>query len=114
MRENDIKIAEWLGYRAIAGSIYTTDHDERGYYRAGALLDYTADDSAAITLLPVLVERGYQVDLHSYNGEWIFKILKQCQTLARGNFEIWGQRQTISIAQSISSATISLIEKEGV
>lgn len=58
----DKKIAEWLGWTYANGHWYADRNDQRK--RRNLLPNWSTDDSIAITLLPVLVERGYCPELY--------------------------------------------------
>lgn len=59
-RENDAKIAEWLGHLVMNGSI----HKEGRHYKHSDLPDYSTSDADAISMLP----RGYHVALTGPSG----------------------------------------------
>jgi hypothetical protein len=102
------KIAEWLGYKVVAGSVFLFEED-RGWYRHGALPDFENSNAAAIELLPVLVEKGYMVNLMCIPAtchQYCCGIMESSEEPAP---EIERTGETISAA--ITSAIIALIEK---
>ena len=104
MKEENKKIAEWLGFRVTNGSTFLFE-EERGWYRSGALPNYCQSDADAISLLPVLVKKGYLPRLVYYQGlGW------QCEISTEYTFLIQGRSNTI--ASAISSAVLQLIESE--
>jgi len=105
------KIAEWLGFKVIAGSIFLFD-DERGWYRDGALPDYATSDVVAVTLLPVLVEKGHGALLTDDGCKrWDFTIWVDMtineDTETVNTIEVVGKA---TIAEAISAAVVKLIE----
>ncbi len=90
MTDNET-IARW------AGTVRTM-----GYGPAPDYPDYTKD-SAAITLLPVLVKRGYLPTLRCLD-QWLFRVVKPMKydKVSVG----------ATIAQAITQAVLNLIESE--
>lgn len=70
-------------------------------------LDYTTSDADAISLLPVLVERGYGVSLIGQEGVYVFDIVRPLIS----PIQLWSG-EGASIAAAITTATLQLIESE--
>ena len=66
----DELIASWLGFTVCGDSVFLHE-EERGLYRDGALKKYSTSDAAAVSLLPELVKRGYDVDLFNDGPYWL-------------------------------------------
>ena len=113
-RENDKKIAEWLGWvqSPVIKSAWNKP-DGQGLY-LDILPNYTTSDSDAIILLPVLVERGYCVALIGSvedNSEMTpSENIEMTYQVAIDYHKILVHASTIS--KAITSAVLQLIEKE--
>lgn len=107
-KEADKKIAEWMGFKVIAGSVYLYE-DERGWYRDGTLPNYSESNIDAITLLPVLVEKGYTAIVSGVPADchqWDCRILSNDDTENGLDIERTGE----TMAEAISEAALALIE----
>ena len=112
-REQDAKIAEWLGFKLYKEKF---NNGFRRYwsrwpgetYTINTLPHYTTSDTDAISLFPVLADREYTFDL-SWTGskvyDWTFGIYKNDKEV------VWICKQP-TIAAAISSAVLQLIESE--
>jgi hypothetical protein len=96
------KVARWLGWYQIPSSSFWRRPDGN----VVILPDFEGDNTEAITLMPVLVEKGYEgVTLSNYkNFGWMLHtnlvpewLLVDCKP---------------TISQAITSAVILLIDKE--
>lgn len=102
--QDDRLIAEWAGlYVTPTGWIMADGEKGR------PCPDYTTSDAAAITLLPVLVERGYETTLESWKGSdgnkyHQYKAVKEDHKLDSGICQ--------SIATAITTAILELIKGE--
>lgn len=117
------KIAIWLGWVKVDSAIkpdvdgwwHDPKHPNPTVRRPTP--KFTTDDAAAISLLPVLVERGYQVkldnwyaDFHAPECEWRFKIEKYEGAVKSDKWFAESNKATIS--EAITSAVLILIERE--
>lgn len=84
-QEINVNIAEWLGWK----------YSDKGY-----IPDFYDSDADAITLLPVLAGKGWDVDLLNDGGKWLF---------IAGEMTEYAEGETIS--QAICAAILELIEK---
>ena len=109
-RETDKRIAKWLGWFQLEnGNWYhnkTLQKTEYKYLIGSTLPLFSTSDSIAITLLPVLVTRGYHYSIKNLES-WTEFILykdpaKKCISSGLGT----------TISEAITSAVIALIEKE--
>ena len=104
-RENDNKIATWLGFSGTGLPNSFGDKEPCNPFACHILPtpNYSTSDADAITLLPELVKRWHEVALE-YNkdiGEWQFYI----PDLEHG---VWG----LTISGAICAAVLELIDKE--
>lgn len=102
--ESDKMIAEWLGWTEHATSP-SFMKNTKGLTRKARY--YTTNDKDAITLLPVLVERGYYWFLRSFTATTVMMEIRDVHGDPQVRFKV---EPTISAA--ITSAVLSLIEKE--
>lgn len=111
-REQDKKIAEWLGWKfsheksagQLYGPWYWTNPPQQHGNRV-ILPKFTEYDANAITLLPVLVDRGYLPKLAAVHGGcWQVEIYKAFDLIVINN--------GASIAAAITAAVLLLLEKE--
>ena len=101
------KIANWA--KATPFYYCTDPATGEDIYTYGLGMDYQHSDAAAITLLPVLVERGYQYNLDSLGGN-----VYNCEIyLPAGDFPIGRAYSHPSISEAITVAITILIDKEG-
>lgn len=113
-RETDKKIAEWLGYKSVkhcpcgedCDSVETPDGIEYLRY-------YSEDDADAVSLLPVLVERGHTFELIGgvEDNQYLSKEENRDMTYSF-NIRDYDYYNAPTIAAAISSAVCELIEKE--
>ena len=104
-REEDRKIAEWLGW------VNRNQHGNPCWYRGNEFLCYylpnwIGDDAKAVALLPVLVEKGFWVELKHYKSHaW------------RLDCGIYGEHTSFgpcasTISAAITTAILALIDAE--
>ena len=109
--KDNIKIAKWLGWKSDRGMLFHyLDKDGNSV----GLPNFKTNNSDAITLLPILVERGYWVTLETV----IRTINHKAEVMWNCKIETdFGEMQLDSyasaISNSITSAVLELIEKEG-
>lgn len=108
MREDDIKINEWLGLKP---HIFLGDSwlITRSNGFSEVMPEYYTSDSDAVTLIPVLVERGYGVSLVAQEGVYVCDIVKPDAVPVA---EIHSSDDCTSIAAAVTQALLALIEKE--
>lgn len=107
---NNEKIARWAGTKCICNLTYKYHED---YCALHVVPDYENSDAAAVTLLPVLAEKGYWFDMHMATRNTQVQVnihhyycedarLDKCAAIA----------MKPSISAAISSAILQLIESE--
>lgn len=104
MDQNDnAKIIKWLGWRRVKGfrHVWRLPNGEQ----RGLTPDFVSCDSDAITILPVLVEKGYFVHMDHQGNHWWFATRDSNPEVLR-LFESTAP----TIAQAITKTLIQLIE----
>jgi len=106
-REDDAIIAEWLGWT----DCRKRAQGEWGGFTPdnyGAIIPhFTTSDADAISLLPVLVERGYNVSVSDYYlRSWV-------ACIEQDDMDNINSPQSPTIAAAISGAVLELIGREG-
>lgn len=115
MREDDQRIVEWLGWKRTTDSAYgicwlkgknlLTDQD---------IPHYTTSNAAAISLLPVLVEKEYYPLLElKYDDRWHLELWERVE-VSPGHFEsgLVSSGADKTIAAAITTAVLQLIKSE--
>jgi len=98
-REDDAKIAKWRGMEQ-------THYKGSGEVRS-TVPNYSDNDADAISLLPVLVARGYHPELfYGTNGKWTFVIYDKDEIAL-------AVKRATYIVTAISGAVLELIGREG-
>lgn len=110
--DNEIRIAEWLGYQWNTGKVdmscdpYWMGPD--GYATpTGGIPHFETDDGAAITLFPVLLVKGFVPALfvaHIVPYQW------QCDIAKSTDYEAVARGIQPTIAAAICAAMTQLIE----
>jgi len=115
MNDNQ-KIAEWLGWKTNSYGYFNPPdlHPMMNALHNYEVPNYKTSNADAISLLPVLVERGWNVCLRNVDiperTKWEFGAYKEDSEY----LEIESLQLKPTIAQAISSAVLELIEKEKV
>jgi hypothetical protein len=114
-REDDKKIAEWVGWKNNKYGFFTPPGLDPNAPTYPTIPNYTTNDSAAITLLPVLVEKKYHPELYLSRGDclWSFRIWQRRPDEPGGTYDVIAFESGGTIAASITSAILSLIAREG-
>lgn len=97
------KIAKWILAGKLPKDLSKVERKAYGLftYRNGKFLD----DTDAVVLLPVLMERGYSIDLFNDDMKWLF-IATQDKSSTDGYVE------GVTISEAITSVILQLIDKK--
>lgn len=110
--DNEIKIAEWVGYKYQPSRHYSEDPYWRqpdGKAGKGCLPHYDTNDSDAIALLPLLQQRGYWWDMHLTDQTKQVQVnIMKYEKGHLGAAVAIAMKPTIAMA--ISEAVVALIE----
>lgn len=102
---NNEKIARWIGHY-VTPTGYIMNDGEVGY----PLPYYENSDAAAVTLLSVLVGKGYDIALEHDSNGWILSYIKDTSGVIGVIYKDGGYYPTLS--QAITYAILQLIEGE--